>query len=287
VTYDGKQTTVLDLPPLTQRLRNFYGCPSLPGAFMENDGGSGSAASHFERKLFFYETMSSGDIFGRRISQFSLALLEGSGWYVPDYSYAEPYFFGQGSGCGFVYDQCSSYSTRFPLDFCADNNRGCAPQGRGGGYCQGESNSDNCQFYVPDEDYDCENPDAADNTRLAELQVFGRGAGSKCFTGTLNTRQSSGGSTSFCFKYTCVNNAGTTELQVQVGSNAYTCQQEGEMMIDGYYGYVNCPDPTTFCTTAGKLYCPRNCMGRGNCVNNTCQCYEGYYGIDCGLNSNW
>jgi len=213
ITYDGKPTTVLDIAPLTDRLRKYYGCSTIPGAIMENDGGSGNSASHFERKVFFYETMASGNIPGRRISQFSLALLEGSGWYVPDYNYAEPYFFGQGEGCNFVYNQCNSYSTQFPLDYCADNNRGCAPQGRSGGYCQAESNSDNCQYYVPDLDYDCENPNAADNTRLADLQ--------------------------------------------------------------------------TFCNQAGKQYCPRNCMGRGSCVNNKCQCSKGYFGVDCALDANW
>jgi len=287
ITYDGKKTTVLDLPPLTKRLRNHFGCSSLPGAIMENDGGSGNSASHFERKMFFYETMTSGNILSRRISQFSLALLEGSGWYVPDYSYAEPYFYGEGEGCGFIYDQCSSRSTGFPLDRCADNNRGCAPQGRAGGYCQGESNADGCQFYVPDIDYDCENADAADNARLPNLQAFGRGAGSKCFTGTLNTRKSNGGSTSFCFKFSCVTQGASTKLNVQVGAETYTCQEQGDMMIDGYYGHIDCPDPATFCKTVGVTYCPRNCMGRGTCVNGKCQCYKNNYGVDCGLNGNW
>jgi len=86
----GTTHTLIDVPPLTERLRKHYGCPSLEGAIMENDGGSGSAMSHFERKFFVYETMASGGIFGRRVTEFSLGMLEGSGWYVPDYNYAEP-----------------------------------------------------------------------------------------------------------------------------------------------------------------------------------------------------
>ena len=282
--YDGKQTTVLDLAPLTKRLRAFYGCVKLPGAIMENDGGSETSTSHFEKKLFFYELMSSGDLSSRRISEFSLAFLEGTGWYIPNYNYAEPYHFGEGQGCNFIDDQCNPFSTQFPLEFCANNNRGCAPQGTAGGRCQAESNSDNCKFYVPDENYDCENPDAADNARLAELQAFGKEAGSKCFTGTLNTRQSRGGSTSFCFKYSCVNNGATTELQVKVGSNTYTCKEQGDLLVDGYHGHIDCPDPKNFCNTIGKAYCPRNCMGRGACVNNVCQCQNGFTGADCGFN---
>ena len=98
----GYNRTVLDVAPLTQKLRDFYGCSALPGAILENGGGSTTDASHFERKYFVYEYMSSGSIYGRRVSEFSLALLEGSGWYVPDYNYSEPFFYGQGQGCSFI-----------------------------------------------------------------------------------------------------------------------------------------------------------------------------------------
>lgn len=36
----GNNHTVLDVPALTTRLRNFHGCSTLPGAIMENDGGN-------------------------------------------------------------------------------------------------------------------------------------------------------------------------------------------------------------------------------------------------------
>jgi len=280
----GSTRTVLDLPPLTDRLRKFFGCSSLQGAIMENSGGSTTSSSHFERQFFIYETMSSGAILGGKISEFSLALLEGSGWYIPNYDYAEHYFFGKGQGCDFINSKCSS-SSQFD-EFCTGNIRGCTSSGRGGGYCSSDSIADGCKFYYPSDDYNCENPDAVDNARLPDLQVFGRESGSKCFSGTLNTRQSSsGGGTSFCFKYTCSGSGSSTELEVQVGSNKITCTEEGTKTIDGYYGAVNCPDPLTFCSTVGKKTCPLNCAGRGTCVNGKCQCKPGYSGIDCTLNN--
>ena len=94
----GTIRNVIDLEPLTTRLRNFYGCPTIPGMFMEND----SSMAHIEKRFFQHEVMASGGSIGSKISEFSLAFLEGSGWYVPDYSYAEPYYFGQGQGCGFI-----------------------------------------------------------------------------------------------------------------------------------------------------------------------------------------
>jgi len=282
VNIAGNTRNVLDLPPLTQRLRNYFGCSTLQGAVMENSGGSTTSSSHFERKFFVYETMSSGAILGGKVSEFTLALLEGSGWYIPDYNYAEHYFFGKGQGCSFITGQCSSSSTAFD-EFCVGNYRGCAASGRGGGYCSSDSIADGCRFYYPDDDYNCENPDAADYSRLPSLQVFGRESGSKCFSGTLNTRQSTNGATSFCFKYNCIENESSTQLEVQVGNTKVTCTQEGTKSMDGYYGTINCPDPVTFCSTIGKKTCPLNCAGRGTCVDGACQCDSGYKGIDCAL----
>jgi hypothetical protein len=278
----GSTRSVLDVKPLTDRLRKHYGCSSLAGAVLENEGGSGTASSHFERKIFLYEQMASGSIHGRRVTELSLALLEGSGWYLPDYSYAEPYFYGQGQGCGFITGTCSSTSSQFD-EFCTGTARGCAPHGRGGGKCSSDSIMDGCKFIRPDEDYDCENDDGEDNARLPELQVFGRAAGSKCFTGDLNTRTSSNGRTSFCFKYTCSGTGSSTQVEVQVGKNKLVCTKEGKKTISGYVGSIDCPDPQTFCNGPGKKYCPRNCMGRGTCVNNVCKCNSGFKGVDCAL----
>jgi len=281
VKFGGKTRTVLDLPPLTSRLRKFFGCSSIPGGLLENDGGDATASSHFERRFFLYDLMTSGLINGHRISEFSLALLEGSGWYAPDYSYAEPYFWGQGQGCAFLTGSCTSSSFNFNDEFCKGESMGCGAMGRAGGRCSVDKLSDGCRFYKAYEDNDCENPDGYDNARLPDLQVFGRGAGSKCFTGTLNTRQSNNGRTTFCFKYKCIN--GGNNVEVQVGEKKVVCDKEGQRTIDGFYGAIDCPDPTTFCNTVAKPYCPRNCMGRGTCVDNKCKCNKGFTGIDCGL----
>jgi leishmanolysin len=278
----GETQMVIDIPVITNKLRDYYGCSSVPGLIMENDGGDGTAGSHLERKFFVYETMASGSIYGRRVSQFSLALLEGSGWYSPNYDYAEPFFFGEGEGCNFIYQQCSNTRSFFE-EFCVGDNRGCAPHGRSGGRCQSDSKTNGCSYYDPEVDHDCENDNGVDYARFPDLETYGRFSNSKCFSGTLNTRQSSNGINSFCFKFQCSGSGSNTELFVQVGSNRVTCDQEGPVTIDGYYGSINCPDPLKWCQTVGLPYCPRNCMGRGNCINNKCVCDSGFTGIDCGL----
>lgn len=281
-TLNGVTSTVVNLPPLTDRLRKHFGCPTLEGAYMENDGGSGTIGSHLERKLFVYEAMSTGAIDGRRVSEFSLALLEGTGWYLPNYDYAEPYFFGKNRGCEFMSQKCPVSNALFD-EFCVGEDRGCAPHGRGGGKCAIDAKADGCKYYYPDELFDCENPDGEDNARFPDLQVFGRGAGSRCFTGTLNNRKSNNGKTSFCFKHTCKEENGKTVLDVQVGEHKIKCEAAGQREVNGYVGYFDCPDPVTFCSTVGKKYCPRNCMGRGFCINGTCECKTGFTGIDCAL----
>jgi len=280
-TLNGETSTIINVSPLTDRLRKHYGCSSLPGVYMENDGGSGTAGSHFERKIFLYETMCSGGIYGRRVSEFSLAFLEGSGWYVPNYAYAEPFFFGQGQGCGFITGSSSSASKYD--EFCTGSSRGCSPNGIAGGSCYSDSKTNGFKYVNPSKSYHCENPNAEDYARLPSLQVYGRGAGSKCFTGSLSSTSSTSSTTSFCFKYTCVGSGSSTQVQVKVGTKTVTCKQEGKVSVSGYKGTINCPDPLTFCSTVGKAYCPRNCMNRGSCVNNKCVCKSGFTGVDCGL----
>ena len=281
-TLNGLDTIVIDIPPLTERLKRFFGCSSLIGAYMENNGKRGTRNSHFERKLFAYEVMSSGDVFGRRVSEFSLALLEGSGWYVPDYNYAEPYFFGQGQGCTFISGSCSNQESNFE-EFCTGKSRGCSPQGISGGSCYNDPSANGCKYFLPDEKFHCENANGENFSRLPGLQIFGRGKGSKCFSGTLNTKQAND-ETTFCFKYSCSQEGGVTKLQVHVGNDLITCDTAGQKTIEGYFGFIECPDPLSFCKTIGKEFCPRNCMGRGICVENKCECSQGFTGVDCGLN---
>ena len=135
---------------------------------------------------------------------------------------------------------------------------------------------------MPTLDYDCENEAGVDNARFPTLEVYGRGLGSRCFTGNL-TKQTKSSQASMCFKYTCSGTGLSTTLHVTLGTIKATCKAEGALKVTGYNGVLNCPDPLTFCSTVGKKYCPRNCMGRGNCVSGVCQCKTGYTGIDCAL----
>jgi len=40
---------------LTTRLRAYFSCPTLEGAYLEQQGDSGNIGSHFERRAFYNE----------------------------------------------------------------------------------------------------------------------------------------------------------------------------------------------------------------------------------------
>jgi len=275
---NGGTSTVLNVEPLTTKLRDHFGCSTLKGAYMENSGTSATAGSHFERRIFSFEFMTSGLIYQQQVSKFTLALLEGSGWYVADYSFADPFWWGQGQGCSFVTGACST--SKFD-EFCSSSSRDCTNPGRGGGSCSTDGRSDNCKFIHPSVSYDCDSSDAKAYARIPSIQAFGRGQNSKCFSGTLNSGSSAGSQTTFCFKYTCSGTGSNTALTLKLGTKEVVCTSEGKKTVSGYAGAINCPDPLTFCKTVGAKACPRNCMGRGTCNNGVCKCDSGFKGIDC------
>lgn len=277
-TLDGVTTSVINAEPLTSRLRAHFGCSSLKGAYMENTGSSGTAGSHFERRQFAYEAMTSGLITQMQVSELTLAVLESTGWFVPDYNgYADPYYWGKGQGCSFLTGSCAGGKYD---EFCSGSARGCAMTGRGGGSCNSDTRSDNCRWVHPSQSYDCENPDADSYARLPSIQTFGRTSGAKCFEGTLNNKNA-GSKTTFCFKYSCSGSGSNAKLTLSVGGKSVVCNQKGSVSVSGYGGAINCPDPVEYCSTIGRKACPRGCMGRGTCNDGVCSCNKGYKGKDC------
>jgi len=278
----GSTYYYVDVAPLTQRLRNHFGCSTIPGAFLENNGGSGSAGSHFERKFFNTEYMTASAITDARISEFTLAMLEGSGWYKVNYDMADNFQWGKGEGCDFFSGACSSTNAD---EFCSGSGSyGCTYHRSYGGYC---TNSDSfgggCSVIKAYANQNCEDSASRGSARISG-EFYGQG--SKCFTGTLY----SGGSLSrkypFCLKNECQKQSnGNYAVKLTVGSASATCTSKGSVKISGYSGSVDCPDPNEFCTGVGKKTCKRGCMGNGDCSNGKCICNSGWRGLDCGIPS--
>jgi len=276
-TVNGTPRTVLDLPYLTDRLRAYYGCDTIPGLVMEK-----TDESHVSRRFFQWDLMSTAGITGTKISEFNLAFLEGTGWYVADYCFAEPYFFGKGEGCGFYAEDIDS--ANFPDEYCNATGLGCTAVGSSGGYCVSDSSIAVGKVYTHQLEFNCENPKGIYYTTFPSKQVYGRGLGSMCFSGNLTTSKTAAGSLKpYCLTFTCEGKGLETVVYANWGEDKLACTQEGPITPAGYRGQINCPDPVKFCNTIGAPTCKRNCMGRGDCLDGQCICEPGYFGTDCGF----
>jgi hypothetical protein len=100
--------------------QEYYNCPSLIGMPLEDNGLKETAGAHFSRDALYNELMTGSSIFDtRKITKFTLKLLESTGWYTINYTHRQIHIplWGRGKGCGFIERDCSSY-----IEFCTKNN---------------------------------------------------------------------------------------------------------------------------------------------------------------------
>ena len=55
ISVRGFQTTILKTPKVVELAKKHYGCDTIKGVEMENQGGGGSLVSHFERAILMNE----------------------------------------------------------------------------------------------------------------------------------------------------------------------------------------------------------------------------------------
>lgn len=79
--------------------RQYFNCPSLIGMPLENNGGSGSANSHWEKLFLPSEYMNPTVENPGLISEFTFSFLRGTGWYKTRIGAAQHYDWGFQSGC--------------------------------------------------------------------------------------------------------------------------------------------------------------------------------------------
>ncbi|EUB63819.1 Leishmanolysin-like peptidase [Echinococcus granulosus] len=89
--------------------REYFSCPHLEGVELENQGGVGVSLSHWEMRILGNELMTATYTNVFRLSNLTLAFLEDTGWYLPNYSLAEHLAWGAKRGCVFSTASCYSY----------------------------------------------------------------------------------------------------------------------------------------------------------------------------------
>ncbi|OQV25784.1 Leishmanolysin-like peptidase [Hypsibius exemplaris] len=99
-------------PRVVEETRRHFACNDLEGAELENQGGEGTATTHWEKRVFANEAMTGVHTQNPVYSNMTLALMEDSGWYKPNYTLAGVVQFGAGLGCEFAMKSCKSWIDR-------------------------------------------------------------------------------------------------------------------------------------------------------------------------------
>ena len=97
-------------PKVVQYARKYFNCSSLEGIELERSTSNQIADSHWEARLLLGEYMNS-EIYTPEqvISEFTLALLEDSGWYKVNYYTGGLMRFGKNQGCYFIEKDCYKF----------------------------------------------------------------------------------------------------------------------------------------------------------------------------------
>ena len=99
-------TKVLDVA------KKYYDCPDLKGVELENQGGNGTEGSHWEARILLGEYMNGYSYTEEMvISEFTLAVLEDSGYYKANYYTGGLMRFGKHKGCEFLKERCINPET--------------------------------------------------------------------------------------------------------------------------------------------------------------------------------
>eukprot|EP01065_Artemidia_motanka_P042692 TRINITY_DN5771_c0_g1_i3.p1 TRINITY_DN5771_c0_g1~~TRINITY_DN5771_c0_g1_i3.p1 ORF type:complete len:1240 (+),score=286.45 TRINITY_DN5771_c0_g1_i3:39-3722(+) len=118
---DGRQLQKLVLPSVIAEAKSHFGCDTIDGLDIENQGGGGSAGSHWEQRILHGEVMvSTGTRETSSVSRITLAYFQDSGLYQVDYGKATEVpalWWGRSRGCSFIDARCNAASVRGP-EFC-------------------------------------------------------------------------------------------------------------------------------------------------------------------------
>ena len=123
-------------PTVLRKAREYFKCDSLEGIELEDqEDGEDITGSHWDARILLGDYMNSEQYSPEVvISDFTLALLEDSGWYKVNYYTGGLFRFGKQKGCQFINNECldSGGSTSFKNEFFdrADSGNPSCSSGR-------------------------------------------------------------------------------------------------------------------------------------------------------------
>ncbi|XP_047522811.1 leishmanolysin-like peptidase isoform X3 [Pieris napi] len=111
-------------PRVVKEVREHFNCSILEGAELEDQGGDGTALTHWEKRVFENEAMTGTHTQNSVFSRITFAMMEDTGWYRADYSLSSPLHWGKNLGCGFATTSCKQWLNtqrlrrKNPAPFC-------------------------------------------------------------------------------------------------------------------------------------------------------------------------
>ena len=123
-TIDNEERIFINSPKVLEKAKIHFGCDSIEGIRLENQGGEGTTGSHWESRYMLGDYMISSDYQEVVISDITLALLEDTGFYKINYYTGGLFRFGKNQGCAFLDKKClynNGGSTSFPNEFCLES----------------------------------------------------------------------------------------------------------------------------------------------------------------------
>lgn len=109
VGYVKREVQMIVTPAVVREIREYFNCSLLEGAELEDQGGEGTAITHWEKRVLENEAMTGTHTENQIISRITLALLEDTGWYTVNYSMAGTMSWGKNLGCDFVMKSCKDW----------------------------------------------------------------------------------------------------------------------------------------------------------------------------------
>ncbi|KAF5214545.1 hypothetical protein ECC02_012846, partial [Trypanosoma cruzi] len=105
-------------PKTVEKTREHFNCVNATGMELEDEGGEGTASSHWERRNAKDELMAGISGIGYYTS-LTMAALEDTGFYKANWGMEEPMSWGKNSGCALLTEKCLINGvTQYPEMFC-------------------------------------------------------------------------------------------------------------------------------------------------------------------------
>ena len=265
---NGQQYNYIISTKVIKKAKLHFGCDNIKGVQLENDGGEGTAGSHWDSRYMLGDYMMASDYSDVVLSDISLALFEDTEFYQVNYYTGGLFRFGKNQGCSFIEKKClynQGKNTMFPNDFCNENGKSfCSSSHISKGNCFITKYSSISQRYryfgdrtggLSFADYcpvSYSNPAGnnyyfPDNCRYGKIKNEGEiiNEDSLCFESSINNS----GMKSVCYKMDC--DLSSKKFNIYIGSTIINCPGKETILNNpsALNGQIKCPDYNLVCTS--------------------------------------